>query len=36
MSMSVLQKKEKTDVPRYPIASEEQYTDGQIIFREGS
>jgi uncharacterized protein (TIGR02266 family) len=36
MSMFVLQKKEKTDVPIYPIASEEQYTDGQIIFREGS
>ena len=36
MSSSVLQKKEKTDVPMCPIASKEQYADGQIIFREGS
>jgi len=36
MSSSALQKREKTGTPMYPIASGEQYTDGQIIFREGS
>lgn len=36
MSLSVLDDKVKADVTMYPIASEEQYADGQIIFREGS
>jgi uncharacterized protein (TIGR02266 family) len=36
MSLSVIEDREKTDVTMYPIASEEQYTDGQIIFREGT
>lgn len=36
MSLSVLENREKADVTMYPIASEEQYADGQIIFREGS
>jgi type IV pilus assembly protein PilZ len=36
MSLSVLEDREKTDVTMYPIASEEQYADGQIIFQEGT
>jgi hypothetical protein len=36
MSLSVLENREKMDITMYPVASEEQYADGQIIFREGS
>jgi CRP/FNR family cyclic AMP-dependent transcriptional regulator len=36
MSLSVIQNRQKTGAPTYPIASEERYTDGQIIFRQGS
>ena len=36
MSVSSLRKIETMGVPEYPIASEEHYTDGQVIFQEGS
>jgi len=36
MSLSAVQNSEKTDLTMYPIASEEQYADGQVIFREGT
>ena len=31
-----MQEKERTNVAMYPVSSEERYTDGQIIFQEGS
>lgn len=36
MSVSTLRGRETIGVPIYPIASEEHYTDGQVIFQEGS